>query len=70
MHLASVHEGKNVSLTKKKRNRASMEDGKTIVDVAESVTDLADVHASVKVGLVLSMIIEITNFITTYNSAP
>lgn len=70
MHLASEHEGRNVSLTTRKRNRSSMEVGKTIVDVAESVTDLADVHASVKVGLVLSKITEITLFIATHNSTP
>jgi hypothetical protein len=67
MHLASMHEAKNMSLTKKKRNRASMEDGKGIVDVAESLTDLAEVHASTKVGLVLCMITEITEFIRKYN---
>ncbi len=69
MHVACMHEGKNVSLIKRKRSRTAMINGKTVVDVDESATDLDDVHASIKVGPVLSIIPEITNFVTTHNGS-
>lgn len=56
MHLYSMHEGKDYSATKKRTySRMTVKDLEITTDqISETVTDLADVHASIKEGLVLS----------------
>ena len=55
MHLSSMHEVKNFSLVKKRKRsaRKSSATSSQLGDVIDSVTDMADVHASIREGLVL-----------------
>jgi hypothetical protein len=56
MHLSSIHEGKSVTLVKK-RKRVTGGSGSavpsTLGDVIDSVSDLSEVHESAREGLVL-----------------
>lgn len=68
MHLYSMHEGKDYSATKKRTlSRLTMKTLEMTTDkISDSISDLADVHASIKGGLVLSRCPRVVDFIARY----
>ena len=74
LHLESIHEGKNISAVKsvsaaKKKRNIQLAELKAEVDEVRSVTtDLSDVHASIRQGLVLVNIVRLVTFVDTENA--
>jgi hypothetical protein len=70
MHLSSIHEGEELSYTKLKKNRYQYnqkEINQRVDELSDSLTDLSDVHQSIRSGVVLSFIQEIVQFVAKHN---
>lgn len=57
LHLSSMHEGQDISVTKKKR---------TLKNLEEFMTDQSDIHNSIREGLVLASVPNILAFIASH----
>jgi hypothetical protein len=68
LHLSSMHEGKNISIVKKrKRNVAELNEA--VIQLVEASTDMADVHESIREGLVLARVPQIVALVERENEA-